>query len=138
MQDWQLRCGPRALSSLFLSHTLSRSLSVFLSRCLSIFITEQPASAPHLAHPEECAAIRIVLVTVSRVSRSCELVPDGFDPLPLRVGTNSHSHGARPIHLIITMIMWTRTSRLSMKNSLSGGGYEERWVASHAPSFPTP
>ena len=31
----------------------------------------------------------------------------------------SNSHGARPVHLIITMIKWTRTSRLSIKNSLS-------------------
>jgi len=29
------------------------------------------------------------------------------------------SHGARPVHLIITMIRWIRTSRLSIKNSLS-------------------
>jgi len=33
---------------------------------------------------------------------------------------NSDSHGARPVHQIITMITWIRTSRLSMKNSLSG------------------
>ena len=33
------------------------------------FIAEQPAPAPHLAHPEGCAALRIVLVTVPRVSR---------------------------------------------------------------------
>ena len=32
---------------------------------------------------------------------------------------NSNSHGARPVHLIITMIKWIRTSRLSIKNSLS-------------------
>jgi len=32
---------------------------------------------------------------------------------------NSNSHGARPIRLIITMIKWTRSSRLSIKNSLS-------------------
>ena len=31
---------------------------------------------------------------------------------------NSNSHGARPVHLIITMIKWIRTSRLSIKNSL--------------------
>ena len=31
------------------------------------FITEQPAPAPHLAHPEGCAALRIVLVTVERL-----------------------------------------------------------------------
>ena len=28
-------------------------------------------------------------------------------------------HGARPVHRIITMIKWIRTSRLSIKNSLS-------------------
>ena len=32
---------------------------------------------------------------------------------------NSDSHGARPVHLIITMIRWIRTSMLSIKNSLS-------------------
>jgi len=31
---------------------------------------------------------------------------------------NSNSHGARPVHLIIAMIKWIRTSRLSIKNSL--------------------
>ena len=32
---------------------------------------------------------------------------------------NSNSHGTRPVHLIITMIKWIRTSRLSIKKSLS-------------------
>ena len=32
---------------------------------------------------------------------------------------NSNYHGARPVHLIITMIKWIRPSRLSIKNSLS-------------------
>ena len=32
---------------------------------------------------------------------------------------NSNPHGARPVHLIIKMIKWIRTSRLSIKNSLS-------------------
>jgi len=32
---------------------------------------------------------------------------------------SSNCHGARPVHLIITMIQWIRTSRLSIKNSLS-------------------
>ena len=31
---------------------------------------------------------------------------------------NSNSHGTRPVHLIITMKKWTRTRRLSLKNSL--------------------
>ena len=32
---------------------------------------------------------------------------------------NSNSHGARPVHLIITIIKWTRTSRLSIKKTPS-------------------
>ena len=32
---------------------------------------------------------------------------------------NSNSHGARPVHVIITMIKWIRTGRLSIKNSHS-------------------
>ena len=46
-------------------------------------------------------------------------------PLPRKVDVrlpgngNSNSHGARPVHLIITMINWIRTSRLSIKISLS-------------------
>ena len=32
---------------------------------------------------------------------------------------NSNSHGARPVHQIIAMIQWIRTSRLPIKNSLS-------------------
>jgi len=32
---------------------------------------------------------------------------------------NSNSHGARPVHLIFTMIKWIRTSRLSIKKTLS-------------------
>ena len=36
------------------------------------FIAEQSAPAPHLAHPEGCAALRIVLVAWPRVSRSSE------------------------------------------------------------------
>ena len=32
---------------------------------------------------------------------------------------NSTSHGARPVHLVITMMKWIRTGRLSMKDSFS-------------------
>ena len=49
------------------------------------FIAEQPAPAPQLAHPEACAALRIVLVTVPRVSRSCGHFSDGFDLHLLRL-----------------------------------------------------
>ena len=30
---------------------------------------------------------------------------------------NSNAHGARPVHQIISMVKWIRTSRLSIKNS---------------------
>ena len=53
----------------------------------------------------------------------------GFSPPSRRgggalTGEGPASHGARPVHLIITMIKWIRTSRLSMKMYLSprGGG----------------
>jgi len=34
---------------------------------------------------------------------------------------NSNSHGARPVHQIISMIKWMQNSKLSIKNSLSAG-----------------
>ena len=43
------------------------------------FIAKQSAPAPYLARPEGCAALRIVLVAVPHVSRSCEDFSDGFD-----------------------------------------------------------
>ena len=43
------------------------------------FIAELPVPAPHLTHPEGCAALRIVLITVPHASRSCEHFPDGFN-----------------------------------------------------------
>ena len=39
--------------------------------------------------------------------------------LLLLANGNSNTHGARLVHLIITMIKWIRASRLSIKNSLS-------------------
>ena len=42
-------------------------------------IAEQPAPEPRLAHPEGCAAPRIVIVSVPCASRSCEQFPEGFD-----------------------------------------------------------
>ena len=38
---------------------------------------------------------------------------------------DSNSHGARPVHLFITMIKWIRNSRLSIKNSLSVCSWQE-------------
>ena len=53
---------------------------------------------------------------------------------------NSNSHGARPVHLIITMIKWIRTSRLSINNSLSWYAGAELALAQALPAieFPYP
>jgi len=51
---------------------------------------------------------------------------------------NSNSHGARPVHLTIMMIKWIRTSRSSIKNSLSGTANRKRLSRSrlqHGQSF---
>ena len=51
---------------------------------------------------------------------------------------NSNSHGARPVYQIISMIEWIRTSRLSMKNTLSGLGSCGRRAARDRCMFCTP
>ena len=51
-------------------------------------------------------------------SRSCLAVSRKADARPPGKG-DPNSHGARPVHLIITTRKWIRTCRLSMKNSLS-------------------
>ena len=47
---------------------------------------------------------------------------------------NSNPHGARPVHQIISMIKWMRTSRLSINHSLSRAGYESpmAWSAGNS------
>ena len=45
----------------------------------------------------------------------------GCDPRIGKPWRNSNSHGARPVHHIISIIKWIWTSRLSRKNSLSVG-----------------
>ena len=44
---------------------------------------------------------------------------------------SSNSHGARPVHLTITMIKWIRTSRLSIKNPLSWRGSRTALAVPH-------
>jgi len=47
------------------------------------FIAEQPAPAPHLAHLDGCAALRIVLIVLPReVSRHCAREAWPADPCP--------------------------------------------------------
>ena len=62
-------------------------------------MAEQPVPAPHRAHPEGCAVLRIVLVTVPRVSRACEHFPDGFDLHLLQLKVEWTGTGPGPDHL---------------------------------------
>jgi len=55
---------------------------------------------------------------------------NGF-PLIRTCGCVQQDSGARPVHLIITMIKWIRTSRLSIKNSLSAAGQRRREGLDH-------
>ena len=67
--------------------------------------------------------VEIVEANVERDDRDARKVgvPQNLDVRVLSPpeNGNSNSHGARPVHLIITMIQWIRTSRLSIQNSLS-------------------
>ena len=54
----------------------------------------------------------------ARTVKGCGSKPGKVD-VRLPGKRNSNSHGARPVHLIITMMKWIRTSRLSIKNFLS-------------------
>jgi len=59
-----------------------------------------------------------VLLSTTGVTDEVELLSRKVD-VRLPGKENSNSHGARLVHLIITMIKWIRASRLSIKNSLS-------------------
>ena len=69
------------------------------------FIAEQPAPAPHLAHLEACAALRIVLLTVPRVSLDLEPVTLSVETPPEREFFIDNL--LVRIHFIIVVIWWT-------------------------------
>ena len=56
-----------------------------------------------------------------RCPTSCPHHPHPARKVDIRLPGNgiSNAHGARPVHQIISMIKWIRTSRSSIKNSLS-------------------
>ena len=49
----------------------------------------------------------------------------------LPVKDDSNSHGARPVHQIISMIKWIRTSKLSIHDSLSVSRYQQEQLRKH-------
>jgi len=86
-------------------------------------------------HADNTAALR------GSPGPSCPSLSLCCSPPLLRLGGVTQSvpaltgGGARPVHLIITMIKWIRTSRLSTKNSLSLSG---AWPWSETPDQPSP
>jgi len=66
---------------------------------------------------EDCVALLILGVHVEPLLAQQHLPRKVDVRLPGK--GDSNSHGARTVHLTITMIKWIRTSRLSIKNSLS-------------------
>ena len=79
-----------------------------------------------------CEVVVLKFEAVDRATRPPNLCPQTPQPQTLTAARkvdvrlhgkgNSNSHGARPVHLIITMIKWIRTSRLSLKRTLSHSG----------------
>ena len=51
--------------------------------------------------------------------RAMRVLTFGVTPVRLPGIGNSKSHGARPVHLVIRMMKWIRTSSLSIKKSFS-------------------
>jgi len=71
---------------------------------------------------------------VADMSYLAALLPAiGHDPLDPRLARVSV--GARPVHLIITMITWIRTSKLSIKNSLSHQVADMSYLAALLPAI---
>jgi len=93
-----------------------RGVSVPLS--LSLFLSPSPSSSPSpsLPHPPRSPCRKTQNAGVGQM-RARELRGE----LHSDRGLHCHERRERPVHLIITMIKWIRTSRLSMKNSLSTG-----------------
>ena len=87
---------------LFLSIFRLRPLNICV--CLSVCLCRRPVPPPPQRTPQARSehAVRYWRVDVRLPGKG-----------------HSNSHGARPVHQIITMIKWFWTCRLSIKNSLS-------------------
>ena len=79
---------------------------------MSMSLKYEPASEPQVRRNHR--------LRIGRYNQHThETIP--MDKTPVEYLQVPLSHGARPVHLIITMIMWIRTSGLSIENSLSLG-----------------
>ena len=103
--------GPSILPAARCAPSLSRSLSLSLSPSLPLSLSLARSLARSLFFQTSMLSGRNALVL--------QTPPRTRGWLQRRVQGNSNSHGARPIHQIISMIKWIQTSRLSIKKSLS-------------------
>ena len=112
------RSPPLPLSlSLARSHSLPLPLPLALALALALALS--------LTHTDQVAGLgecgsRGCWCAATRTFLACFAAILGKVDVRLPGKGNSNFHGARPVHQIITMIKWIRTSRLSIKNSLSG------------------
>jgi len=86
-------------------------------------LTHDPSS--QRARREQTKSSASVLFSIVEMSHSIDVdcwQGTGKVDVRLPVKGDSKSHGARPVHPIITAIKWIWTSRLSIKNSLPRQG----------------
>jgi hypothetical protein len=87
----------------------------------------RPRTCVRVRRTRECQRRTCVCLRrtcVSNTGRVCAGLSKKVD-VRLPGKGNSNSHGARPVHEIISMKTWIRTSRLSIENSLSAGGLRD-------------
>ena len=95
-----------------------RSLSLKLS---DTRVYEPQTRAWNPVTPKPACRVACVGVASPRMQRFTPSYCGGCSKVDIKLPGkgNSNSHGARPVHLIITMIQWIRTCRMSIQNSLS-------------------
>jgi len=74
-------------------------------------VAADPSPSPYAQHPGRLACESYIATGICPFGEGCH-----FDHPPK---VDAGRPGARPVHLIITVIQWIRTSRLSINNTLS-------------------
>ena len=78
----------------------------------------EPASEPFRVPGSETWGVE--LRGTGEVTLHLDILPRQVDARQPGKG-KANSYGARPVHLIVTMMKWTLTSRMSIKNSPPNG-----------------
>ena len=89
-------------------------LSLHVDREIGNLLPKKTAPAPHLAHLEGCASLRIMLVTVPCLCCSCEHFPDRFDLNLIQLNRNQ----TKQVHLVLRR--WTYRGEHLPPSKVSG------------------